>query len=41
MNKNRIYELLVPLNKYKVLVYSGETDFAVPTAATIAWIKDM
>jgi len=29
------------LNKYKVLVYSGETDLAVPTAATIAWIKDM
>lgn len=34
----RIYELLIPFNKYKILVYSGETDFAVPTMATLNWV---
>jgi len=34
-----IYEQLVPQNKYKILVYSGDTDASVPILGTQKWIK--
>ena len=35
-----IYELL-KMNNYKILVFSGDTDGAVPTYGTERWIKDL
>lgn len=34
-----LYENL--MGYYRVLVYSGDTDGAVPTTGTLAWIEDM
>lgn len=36
-----IYEQLIPLNKYKVLVYSGDTDSSVPITGTLFWINQL
>ena len=36
-----IYELLVPLQKYKILVYSGDTDSSVPITGTWYWINKL
>ena len=34
-----VYQQLIPLNKYKITIYSGDADPAVPYAGTIAWIN--
>lgn len=36
-----VYQKLVPLNKYKILIYSGDSDPAVPFAGTAFWINKM
>jgi len=33
-----VYEKLIPLNKYKMVIYSGDTDPAVPISGTIMWM---
>lgn len=34
-----VYEKL--MGKYKILKFSGDTDGAVPTAGTLAWIQSL
>ena len=34
-----VYQQLVPLNRYKITIYSGDSDPAVPYAGTVAWIN--
>jgi cathepsin A (carboxypeptidase C) len=34
-----VYKKLIPLKKYKILIYSGDTDPAVPVTGTISWIN--
>lgn len=34
-----IYKNLIPLQKYKIMVFSGDTDAAVPITGTRAWIE--
>lgn len=34
-----VYEKLVPLNQYKIVIYSGDSDPAVPFSGTIMWIE--
>lgn len=34
-----IYKKLIPLNKYKIVIYSGDSDPAVPTSGTINWVN--
>lgn len=33
-----VYEKLLPLNKYKIVIYSGDSDPAVPIAGTLMWM---
>ena len=34
-----IYKKLVPLNQYKIVIYSGDSDPAVPTSGTLYWMN--
>jgi hypothetical protein len=33
-----IYTSLIPLNKYKIVKYSGDSDPAVPISGTLHWV---
>lgn len=34
-----VYQQLLPLNRYKITIYSGDSDPAVPYAGTVTWIN--
>ena len=34
-----VYQKLIPLNKYKIVIYSGDADPAVPYSGAIVWIN--
>lgn len=34
-----VYEKLIPLNKYKIVIYSGDSDPAVPISGTLYWME--
>jgi hypothetical protein len=36
-----VYQKLVPLNKYKIHIYSGDSDPAVPFAGTVYWMNKL
>jgi len=36
-----VYQKLVPLNKFKITIYSGDSDPAVPYAGTISWVNKL
>jgi hypothetical protein len=36
-----VYKDLVPLNKYKIVIYSGDSDPAVPYSGTIFWVNKL
>lgn len=36
-----IYKQLVPLQQYKILVYSGDTDSSVPITGTLHWLNNL
>jgi hypothetical protein len=36
-----VYESLVPLNQYKIVKYSGDSDPAVPFSGTLLWVNKL
>lgn len=36
-----VYEALVPLNQYRIVKYSGDSDPAVPFSGTIRWVNKL
>lgn len=36
-----VYQRLVPLNKYRIVKYSGDSDPAVPYSGTIKWVNKL
>jgi len=34
-----VYKKLIPLNKYKIVIYSGDSDPAVPTSGSLFWVN--
>ena len=36
-----VYEALVPLNQYRIVKYSGDSDPAVPFSGTIKWVNKL
>lgn len=34
-----VYERLIPLNRYKIVIYSGDSDPAVPISGTFMWMN--
>jgi hypothetical protein len=36
-----VYRKLIPKNKYKIFIYSGDTDPAVPITGTFYWINQL